>query len=156
MGTLAFDDAPEPIREKLALFRQRLRAAAAASGIRSMDELARKSGVGLSALSKYLGGTRLPSMPALVQLADACGVTVDFLAGEPVELTCDRARSSAVILVAAAYQTGDERVIAYIQHRFETDETERGRAALEEFRQIVDRLGSEGNRLRCEVGVGGR
>lgn len=45
-------------------------------------ELARRADITRSALTQILSGNRTPSTPALLQIAGALGVTVDFLLGK--------------------------------------------------------------------------
>jgi transcriptional regulator with XRE-family HTH domain len=45
-------------------------------------ELARRAGITRSALTQILAGNRTPSTPALLQIAGALGVSVDFLLGK--------------------------------------------------------------------------
>lgn len=48
----------------------------------NQSELARRADITRSALTQILSGNRTPSTPALMQIAGALGVTVDFLLGK--------------------------------------------------------------------------
>jgi transcriptional regulator with XRE-family HTH domain len=48
----------------------------------NQSELARRAGITRSALTQILSGNRTPSTPALLQIAGALGVSVDFLLGK--------------------------------------------------------------------------
>ena len=50
------------------------------------SEVARKTGLSLSHVSRILSGQRTPSLGALVRIADYLGVTTDELIGELAEL----------------------------------------------------------------------
>ena len=62
----------------------RLREVREKRGYKQVD-LARRTGIPPSAVSQFETGRREPSLRTVSKLADALGVTVDFLCGRPVQ-----------------------------------------------------------------------
>lgn len=92
MGTVPLARAETAQRIRLRRFKARLRLAAHARGFSTMNELAEASGVLPPTISRYMTGERLPSMPVCMKLADALGITVDWLCGYSPADTVNRAQ----------------------------------------------------------------
>jgi transcriptional regulator with XRE-family HTH domain len=69
-------------------FAERLKYAMDAANMKQMD-LAEKSGATRSAVSQYLAGKNIPSRKRMADLAEATGVTVEFLSGEAEALPAE-------------------------------------------------------------------
>lgn len=76
---------------------QRLKAAVqAAGGNKAVSEA---SGVSISTLNAYLAGTMMPSLAKLAAIAQACGVTIDFLVSGAVSSHPDTASENGASLI---------------------------------------------------------
>lgn len=136
MGTRSLSRTPEQQRARLLLFRDRLRSGMRASGIRNMEALSRASGISVATLSRYMGGDRLPSTPMLMQLSDAIGTTMDWLAGYSAnESTLRFARTREL----SALEYG-ERLLPYnVEEDLRHDVGELADAARDQLREMYRR-----------------
>jgi len=92
---------------------QRLRALRLAAGFKSQSALARKSGVGQAVISRIEGGGALnPRADTARRLAEALGVTVDELMGEPLRVQRVISDLAQTIGAADAGDTGKRSPIA--------------------------------------------
>lgn len=63
-------------------------------------ELARAVGISRFEVSRYTNAHKLPSLPTLIKIADALGVTSDYLLGLPKEKIEDEANEVYNLIVA--------------------------------------------------------
>lgn len=133
MGTKSLSRTPERQRARLLLFRDRLRSGMRASGIRNMEALSRASGISVATLSRYMGADRLPSMPMLMQLSDAIGTTMDWLAGYSANESSLRFAHTREL---SALEYG-ERLLPYnVEEDLRHDAGELAQAAREQLREM--------------------
>jgi transcriptional regulator with XRE-family HTH domain len=107
-------------------------------GSESVSAFARRCGIGESLLRKYLNGS-LPNAHNLVLMADAAGVTVDWLAS-------GRLPRSRAEIVAQTSETKEDEFLLLMTYR---DSNQNQKAAI---RALVDAIRNPGGLAWCRVG----
>lgn len=105
-------------------FAERLRSAREAKGL-SQKDLADKAGFQPSAISHFENEGRSPSFANLRKLADALGVTVDYLLGRDVEPKTSGPVAEQIFRNLSQLSDADQRLVADFANMLKQKKDER-------------------------------
>lgn len=94
----------EPLKDQQLLERLR-RAIGDGGGVKAMSA---RTGIPVGTLNKYMAGTSMPSFDKAAKIAEAAGMSIAELAGEPPRQTQNQSMGGRAVLPAEALRVADE------------------------------------------------